>query len=383
MKNVYSSVAAVGVDVHSKFSTVTMRDGQGQVVRRERLDHRDRRRLRRQVSAWPREAPVVLEASFGWAWLADLLQEEGLRPGLSNCYKVEQLRKARGLVKTNRQDADLLSLLPLESDDWWRVWLSPPAVRDRREWMRHRAALVAIQTETKNRIWALFHRHGILHEFSDLFGVAGRRFQAQLCQTGVAGEVRLLPGAWAALRDLVKLLEHVRRQLAEITRSLRGSLERSQLAQLLDTIPGFGLILVHTVQAEIGLLERFRHHRALIRYSLLAPLSQDTGEESDGPPLGRHLGKRGNRTLKWAFLEAAHGAVRHGGKWRALYDAVTAGGAKDRNRGYIKVARELVKVVYVVWKKGVAYSEQPAARPGGRRPRGGWRGSGAEGVIMM
>ena len=52
-----------------------------------------------------------------------------------------------------------------------------------------------------------------------------------------------------------------------------------------------------------------------------------------------------------------------------MYDAVTAGGTKDRNRGYIKVARELAKVVYVVWKKGVAYTEQPPTRPGGQRVR--------------
>jgi len=39
---------------------------------------------------------VVMEASFGWGWLADLMKEEGLRPELSNCFKVEKMRKARG-----------------------------------------------------------------------------------------------------------------------------------------------------------------------------------------------------------------------------------------------------------------------------------------------
>jgi hypothetical protein len=79
------------------------------------------------------------------------------------------------------------------------------------------------------------------------------------------------------------------------------------------------------------------------------------------------LGTRGNRTLKWAFIEAAHGAVRSGGRWRALFDRVTQGGRKDRNRGYIKVARELVKVVYVVWAQAVPYTSTPPARPGRRK----------------
>ena len=78
------------------------------------------------------------------------------------------------------------------------------------------------------------------------------------------------------------------------------------------------------------------------------------------------LGQRGNRVLMWAFSEAAHGAVRKGGKWRAMFDRYTEGGKKNRNRGYIKVARELVKVVTAVWKNGTLYQETPPARPGAK-----------------
>jgi transposase len=341
-----------------------MRDVNGKVVRRERLDHRDRVKLRAVLAQWPTAAPMVMEASFGWGWLADLMKELGLKPELSNCYKLQQMRKARGWVKTNKKDADLLSLLPYEKDGWWKVWMAPPEVRDRREWMRHRSSLVTVQTETKNRIWALFHRHGILPEFSDLFGVAGRKFQAQLCQDGRSGEVVLMPGSLGALKGLVELLGHVRSQLARIARELRWQLERSGTARRLDGIPGIGLILAHMLIAEIGLIERFASHRHLASYSLLAPRSDDTGEDDGSKPIGRHLGQRGNRTLKWAFLEAAHGAVKTGGKWRRIFDAATDGGRSNRNRGYVKVARELVKVVYVVMRKNVEYCDQPPRRPG-------------------
>jgi transposase len=166
----------------------------------------------------------------------------------------------------------------------------------------------------------------------------------------------------------VRLLDHVRGKLARVTRRLRRELRRTPLAQLLDSIPGIGLVLAHTLQAEIGLLERFRSQRALASYCLLAPISNDTGEPDPGrPALGRHLGRRGNRTLKWAFIEAAHGAVKKGGKWRAMFDRYTQGGKKNRNRGYIKVARELVKVVYAVWKNQEPYTLTPAPRPGSRR----------------
>ena len=141
VKDRYGNVAAGGMDVHYKFSQVTMRDAQGRVVARERLDHPDRQRLKERLAAWPQDVPFVLEASFGWAWLADVMQEQGLSPRLSNCYKLEQMRKARQLGKTNRKDADLLSLLPAEPTPWWRVWMPPPEVRDRREWMRYSTAI--------------------------------------------------------------------------------------------------------------------------------------------------------------------------------------------------------------------------------------------------
>ena len=137
-----------------------MRDPQTRAVRHERLEHRDRAALREKFSHWPKGVPIVMEASFGWGWLADLMVEEGLQPVLSNCYNLDQMRKARGWVKTNKKDADLLSLLPFEQEDWWKVWMAPPEVRDLREQMRHRTSLVVVQTETKNRIWAVFRAIG-------------------------------------------------------------------------------------------------------------------------------------------------------------------------------------------------------------------------------
>lgn len=367
MKNRYDKVACGGCDVHYKFSNVTFRDDNGKVVRREKLRHTDREVLRSRLSRWPKELPLVLEASFGWGWLSDEMLAAELKPRLSNCFKVEKMRKARGWPKTNKKDADLLSLLPFEATDWWEVWMAPPEVRDRRERMRFRSDLVGLQTMTKNRIHAIFHRHGIFHKFSDLYGADGRVFLGCLCQDGRG---RLSGGALMGLRGHVMLLDHVRHQLADVTRQLRKELERTPLAKLLDSIPGIGLVLAHTLIAEIGMIERFRSHRRLASYSLLAPRSRDTGEGKEGQiPLGRHLGTRGNRTLKWAFIEAAHGAVRKGGKWRAMFDRRTEGGKKDRNRGYIKVARELVKVVYAVWSKKMLYMPTPPSRPGSRKRR--------------
>jgi transposase len=352
------------MDVHYKFSNVRWRGVMGDVVLRERLDHQDRARLREQLATWPKGVPIVMEASFGWGWLSDEMAAAGLDVHLSNCFKVEHMRQARGDVKTNQKDADLLSLLPMEATGWWEVWRSPPEVRDRREWMRYRSGLVAAQTETKNRLHAVCHRHGIFYEFSDLFGGEGRRFLKAVCQEGRHAGGVLAPGALETLRGLMRLLEHLRAELATVAWYLRQELARDALTRRLDGIPGFGLILSHTVEAEVGRIERFRHGKALASYACLAPRADETGEAKPGrSPHGRHLGSRGNLVLKWAFIEAAHAAVRHGGKWRAMWDRATDGGKRNENRGYINVARALVTVVDVVWRKGVEYREDAPSRP--------------------
>lgn len=362
------SVAGVGSDVHYEFSTVTMRDAKEKVVRRERLEHRDRQELRRRLAQWPKDAPVVMEASFGWGWLSDEMVAAGLEVHLSNCFKLDRLREARGQVHTNRKDADLLSLLPLEKSRWWEVWRASKDVRDHRELTRHWVVLKAMEVELKNRIHACCHRHGIFHEFADLFSARGRVFLAGVAESGRFPDGQLEPGALFRWRSCVKLLDHLRAQLGELIRELRIRLSRSELARRLDGIPGVGLILAHVLMAEIGDIRRFANQRHLASYSLLAPRAHDTGEpDPSRRPIGRHLGKQGNHLLKWAMILAARGAVRKGGKWRTIFDRYTAGGRNSRNRGYIKVARELVAVVDVVWRKNVAYMDEPTAPKASRR----------------
>ena len=181
-----ATVTQVGLDSHRKFSKVTARDAEGRVVWRQRLQHTDRAELRKRLQEWPKGVPVVLEGTFGWGWLSDELLEAGFDPHLASSSKVAAWRTARGIAKSDRTDADLLSELWTQQPRWWEVWLAPPAVRELREWLRYRMSLVMTQTALKNRIHAVLHRHGIVHEYSDLFGVAGRWFLNLL--EGISGQ---------------------------------------------------------------------------------------------------------------------------------------------------------------------------------------------------
>lgn len=363
-------ITQVGCDCHRTFSVLTGRDREQKIVWRGRLEHRDRAGLGESLRRLPPGTPVVLESSFGWGWLADELSRAGLRPRLANAGKVACWRAVRGSAKSNRLDSDLLSELPSQNPPWWEVWLAPPEVRQQREWMRQRMSLVRAQTALKNRIHAVLHRHGIVQDFADLFGTQGRRFLQLLvaeppAKTGQANPVELPLSARATIKQTLQLLDHVRRQIAQVTRELRRQVRRSPVGERLRTIPGIGWVLSYTVLAEIGDITRFRSAKQLSSYSLLAPRTWDSGEQDpEATPLGRHVGVMGRRTLKWAFIEAAHSAIRGGGHFREIYDRRTNGGKKDRNRGLIAVGHELCRVVYLLWTREVDYTETPPSRPG-------------------
>lgn len=367
MKTTDRTAVMVGLDVHRRFSTVTGRNAEGKVAWRERLGHEDRRLFRQRLDDWPRGIPVILESSFGWEWMCEELEQAGLDPCLASSRKVAAWRSARGVAKSNRTDADLLSELGRQTDRWWQVWLPPQEVRDRREWLRNRMSLVRVQTGLKNRIHAILHRHGILHDFSDLFGVAGRRMLTRLANDTKTPQLR--ESARSTLKGYLQLLDQLRRQIATVTRTIHRQLKASPEGKRLQGLPGVGTVLAHTILAEVGDFARFRSAKHLASYSLLAPRAFDSGEETGEAPKGRHVGHMGRRTLKWAWIEAARGAVRRGGRFRKVFDRYTDGGKRNRNRGYILVGHELCRTAYAISKKETQYRDDPPERPGSSKKK--------------
>ncbi|MGH8336540.1 MAG: IS110 family transposase [Gammaproteobacteria bacterium] len=350
-----SNVTQVGLDNHREFASVSCRDGSGKIVRRFRLSYRDRAVVREQLAAFAPGTPVVVEGTFGWSWICQEISEAGLSPRLASSRKVDAYRKAKSTSKSNRIDADLLAELPL-TDPWWQVWLPPMQVQGWRELLRYRMSMVKGQTQTKNRIHAALHRHGILHGFSDLFGVAGRKFLALLTE---ADACTLPQSTTFVLRGYLKSLDDHRRSIAQANRQARPILCHCPVADRLLSLPGIGFVLAYTILAEVGDFSRFRNGARLCSYSTLAPRAYDSGNDgADGQsPIGRHIGHAGRRALKWAWIEAAHGAVKKDAYFRDIFNRRTNNGKRDKNRGYIVVARQLCRIAYVCIRDDRNYRE--------------------------
>jgi transposase len=84
----------------------------------------------------------------------------------------------------------------------------------------------------------------------------------------------------------------------------------------LKTLPGVGRILGLTITMETADVERFStpgHYASYCR-------CVDTQRQSNGKTKGYNNGKCGNKYLGWAFVEAAHFAIRSDAACRKFYD---------------------------------------------------------------
>jgi len=346
---------AIGWDLHRKFSKVSVMrredDGEPYVVERARLDHADPEAMRRWLSRQPPGTPVAMEGAFGWQWVADFLTEAGLTPLLGHPPEIKALSKNE--AKCDRRDADRCARLQLKGT-FPKCYLAPPEVRQIRERTRYRQALVATRTELKNRVQAILHRLGLLHNFSDLFGKGGRQWLKDLT---LSDAFRNELDGWLSVIDVLG------EQIREVEAWMNANLLEDIVVRHLRSIPGIGLILAHVIRAEIGELTRFVDRLKLTAYAGLAPLSDDSADRHGR----RHISRFCNHTLRWAFIEAAGITVQSKKcpeNLRRLHNRLTGGNKFNKNAAKVAVARELCELVYVIWKKGTPYLENPPSRPG-------------------
>ena len=101
---------------------------------------------------------VVIEATYGWYWAVDVLQELGATVHLAN---PNALNWGERRVKNDVVDAtDLADMLRLGRLP--EAWIAPPALRELRELVRYRAKLVQLRSGLKAQVHAVMAKEGVL-----------------------------------------------------------------------------------------------------------------------------------------------------------------------------------------------------------------------------
>jgi transposase len=136
----YDGRQYVGIDLHRRRSVIVRMTPDGQRIGPPvRIDN-DPFDLAQQVASWGESPEVVLEATYGWYWAADVLADAGATVHLAHPLGVKGFAYRR--VKNDERDAaDLADLLRMGRLP--QAWIAPPEVRGLREAIRHRSQLVA------------------------------------------------------------------------------------------------------------------------------------------------------------------------------------------------------------------------------------------------
>jgi transposase len=313
----------IGIDLHRRSSHVSAFDDEGTEILSRRVTN-DPEVLRALFQQLGSESKVALEAAFGWEWLADLLAEEGLELHLAHPRHTKAIAAAR--VKTDAVDARTLAHL-LRADLLPEAYISPPALREQRELIRHRIALTRVRTALKNRVHALLARRGIRYGRAELFGKAGRRFLAEL---------ELPIGARSRLESLLALIAHLDTEIAEAGREIDRRADDDPRVAVLRQIPGVGAFIASLVIAEVGEITRFPSARQLASWAGLTPRVRNFG---DRIRLGS-ISHEGSPYLRWALIQAAQRAAHLPGPLQASFERIKH--RRGPKVAKVAVAREIL-----------------------------------------
>jgi transposase len=321
----------VGIDLHRRRSVIVRRNQAGQTLETVRIDN-DPVALAAELAKAGEHPEVILEATYGWYWAADVLEECGAKVHLAHPLGNNWGNRR---VKNDERDAtDLVDLLRLGR--LAEAWIAPPPLRELRELIRYRAKLVHLRTGLKSQVHAVLAKEGVSVPMSDLFGVAGQV---------LLDKVHLAEAYRTRVESLRDLIDSVNREIAKLEEQTAPYFAGDLGYHAVQAIPGVGPVLAAIFVAEIGDISRFTSARHLCSWAGLTP----THKESDVTVHRGHITKQGSRLVRWAAVEAvAH--QRADTPIRRHHHNV--GERRGTQIGCVAAARKLLILVYYGLRDG-------------------------------
>jgi transposase len=329
----------VGIDLHRRRSVIVRKNADGELLSKVHIVN-DPMALAAAVSAAGPEPEVVLEATFGWYWAADLLAELGAKVHLA--HPLGNNWGNRRVKNDERDAADLVDLLRLGR--LAEAWIAPPEIRELRELTRYRHKLMRLRSGLKAQVHAVMGKNGVLPARKDMFGLGGTA-QLDALELPMAYELRL-----ESLRDLIALYS---REIEILDRRIHARLRDDRGYGAIQAIHGVGPVLAAVFVAEIGDVTRFPSPDRLCSWAGLTPRHR----ESDTKVRRGSITKQGSRLVRWAAVEAI--SRNHGGnKIKADYRRIAE--RRGRNIGRVAAARRVLRLVYYGLRDGEIRCLAPA-----------------------
>jgi transposase len=330
-----SQLQYVGIDLHRRRSVVVRVDLEGNHLSTERVVN-DPAEVMEVVAEAGENPEVVLEATYGYYWLVDLLSEYGATVHLAS---PSGLNWGNRRVKNDERDAlDLVKKLRL--GELPEAWIAPPEIRELRELVRYRAKAVRLRSGLKAQVHAVMAKEGVLPTRFDMFGPGGN---AQLDAMDIAQNYRVRV---ESLRELIELYD---REVAMLERDIHRQLKDDPGYRAIQEIPGVGPTLAAIFVAEIGDVHRFSSPQKLCSWAGLTPKHR----ESDTKVIRGRVTKQGSRLVRWAAIEAV---AKRRGDTKLWVDYLRIAERRGKSKARVVVARKLLMLVYYGMRDGVIHS---------------------------
>lgn len=335
---------SIGIDIHRDFMEVAIaEEGQLRGCPRVAMDPETLQMFAESLGA---EDQVALEVS-GNAWEVVRI----IRPHVGRIVAASPtdtgMRQAR--AKTDRLDARALARL-LASGQLETVWVPDEATQAMRRRLRRRAQLVVTKSRAKNEVHAALMRRLVPKPgFSDLFGVAGRRWLRELELPAAERE-----SVDSALRQIA----FCEAEIAAIEEVIsREALASAEIRRLMS-VPGVGVITAAAFMAAVGDIHRFPSAKKLVGYLGLDPIVRQSG--SSEASYGR-ISKQGSASGRYALVEASWSVVKAPGPLRAFYERTK--GRRGASVAIVATARKLACLFWTLLTRGEDYAYgQPSLR---------------------
>jgi transposase len=293
----------VVIDLHATNSVVVVLDDTDRVLYEKRLRNELPLILTALEPYRSSLQGIAIEATYNWYWLVDGLMDVGYGVHLAHAPALPQYS---GLKHADdRHDARWLAhllrlgLLPTG-------YIYPKAERAVRDLLRKRSQLVRQKTMVALSLQSLLTR------------LTGKCLSLprlrQLTPEAIPALVSF-PEHGQAVTSSLAVLECLEQEIRTIEGTVREAGRTQPGHALLQTVPGIGSILAGTILLEAGDLRRF----ATVGH--VASYCRCVGSEhvSNGKRKGAGNTKNGNKYLSWAFIEAAHFAIRYEAVIRSFY----------------------------------------------------------------
>ena len=330
------------IDLHSNNSVVMLLDERDRTMFAKRLPN-DLTQIISALQSCPGTVHgVAVESTYNWYWLVDGLQDAGFKVHLVNTAAVKQYDglKHSGDFSDARHLAHLLRLGILPTG-----YIYPRIERAVRDLLRKRTQLVHQHTSQILSIQNLVARNlGAQASGNEIKQLRPRDIDA----------MPLLNEQKLALNANLAVMYCLEQQLQILEREILVKARLREDFQALKTVSGIGDVLAMTIAYETGSIERFETPGDFASYARTV----DSRRESNGKKKGEGNAKCGNKFLAWAFVEAAHFAVRYDAVIKRWYQKKCA---KALTVVAIKaVAHKLARACFHIMKNGEPFDVKKA-----------------------